>query len=262
MPFCPHCGTQVAQSANFCPNCGKNLATASAGTVVSPTVASGVNSVYTGDGYAVMLVSVGTATAAVAADLISDTCGYTDAEALVLVGNAPTLIAQNLTRQQAVYLSQCMTEYGLEAAIFDRTGNITLQSDVDTVFDANGSFLAGVAATLGLVGVANRIGGAVRRWTFNTRPVVYAPTRPVRRPPIRRQVIRRAPAPVPHPVPRAVVRPAPVPPRPAARPAPAQPVAPRPAGPASRPAGPSRPAPGPSRGSSTHPGGAGRKGRP
>ncbi|MBR0464163.1 MAG: zinc ribbon domain-containing protein, partial [Clostridia bacterium] len=135
MPFCPKCGAQVPQSANFCPNCGQNLAAAA--------VASGVNAVYTGDGYAVMLVSAGTASAAVAADLISDACGYTDAEALTLVANAPTLIAQSLTKQQAVYLAQCMTEYGLEAAIFDRTGSIALQSDVDSVFDGNGSFLAG-----------------------------------------------------------------------------------------------------------------------
>ena len=255
MPFCTNCGSRLADGANFCQVCGARVA------VAAVTTAQGIDAVYTGEGYAVMLVGSGQCSLIDAANLLSDTCGYTDAEAMALISNAPTLVAQNLTRQQAAYLAQTMTEYGLEAAVYDRSGNLTVTSDVDSVFDGSGSVLAGVAAILGLIDVGNRVAAAnVRRWTLRTRPVVYVPPRPPRRPPVRRQMFRTV-RPAPRAVPRVTVRPIPACPAPARpahpstlRPAPAphpstlRPARARPS--AQRPAGP-RPGgikPGPGRG--------------
>ena len=242
MAYCPKCGALLLDGANFCQSCGAKVS-----ALTQAAAAVGTDLIYAGDGYAVMLVDNGSCTPLAGANLLSDTCGYTDAEALALISNAPTLVAQSLTRQQAVYLAQCMTEYGLEVAVYDKSGNLTLTSDVDSVFDNGGSFLAGVASALGLIGVSNRIAqNNIRRWTLRTRPVVYTAPKPPRRPTVRRYTFRTAPAPRPRvfkpapaarPVPRAAVGPAPNP----------KAAHPRAAGSAHmpgtiRPAGPARPA--------------------
>ncbi len=135
-----------------------------------------------------MLVDHGSCGALTAANLISDTCGYTDAEAMQLVANAPTLIAQSLNREQAVYLAQALTEYGMQVTIYDRYGNQTFTSGLESVFDSAGSFLTKVAASLGLIGIANRITGAIRKLTLPHKPPVYRLNRPIQqRPPVRRQ---------------------------------------------------------------------------
>ena len=192
--------------ARFCSACGKALnqtyTPVNQGYVpVSQVVGTGnpyayTTPVYTGDGYAVMLVDCGVCSVPMVADLISDTCGYTDADARMLAINAPTLIAQNLTERQAAYLAQCLTEYGAQAAIYDRMGNKVLCSDVDSVFDGTGSFLTKVASALGLIGISNRITRTIRKLTLPSRPTVFTVPRPVVRPVVRRHNVRH-PAPMP-----------------------------------------------------------------
>ena len=221
MAFCSKCGAMLAEGANFCSNCGATVQTAPLAAqpvytqpvtvtqpvYTQPTYTQPVQTAYTytqpaytytGTGYAVMLVDNGSCGNLTAADLISDTCGYTDAEAMQIVANAPTLIAQNLTKDQAAYLAQALTEYGMQVAIYDRYGNQTFTTGLDSVFDGAGSFLTKVAASLGLIGIANRITGAIRKLTLPHKPPVYRLTKPViQRPPVRRQRIRTV-APRPH----------------------------------------------------------------
>ena len=109
--------------------------------------------------------------------------------------NAPTLIAQSLSQSQAAYLAQCLTEYGMEAAIYDRNGNQTFVSDVSSVFDSSGSLLTKVASALGLIGIGNRIAGAIRRIALPSRPPVYTLPMPIPKPPVRRHSIERQIAP-------------------------------------------------------------------
>ena len=200
MAFCSKCGVMLADGANFCSNCGAAVQAASVSTqavytqpvaVTQPVYTQPVTVTqpaytytqpaytYTGTGYAVMLVENGSCGSLTAANLIADTCGYTDAEAMQLVANAPTLIAQSLTRDQAVYLAQALTEYGIQVAIYDRYGNQTFTSGLESVFDSAGSFLTKVAASLGLIGIANRITGAIRKMTLPHKPPVYRLNRPV-----------------------------------------------------------------------------------
>ena len=95
----------------------------------------------------------------------------------------------------------------MEAAIYDRNGNQTFVSDVSSVFDNSGSLLTRVASVLGLIGIGNRITGAIRRITLPSRPPVYTLPKPMPKPPVRRHSIERqiAPslrmqrAPAPHP---------------------------------------------------------------
>ena len=194
MSYCAYCGALLSVDARFCSSCGAAVTQETAETSVSPTIAT---TVYTGDGYAVMLVGTGSCSLSVVANLISDICGYTDAEAMNLATNAPTLIARSLNQSQAAYLAQCLTEYGMEAAIYD-----------SSVFDSSGSLLTKVAGALGLIGIGNRIAGAIRRITLPSRPPVYTLPKPMPKPPVRRHSIERriAPSlrmqrdPVPHPL--------------------------------------------------------------
>ena len=205
MSYCAYCGALLSVDARFCSSCGAAVTQETSAASVNPTIAT---TVYTGDGYAVMLVGTGSCSLSVVANLISDICGYTDAEAMNLATNAPTLIARSLNQSQAAYLAQCLTEYGMEAAIYDRNGNQTFVSDVSSVFDSSGSLLTKVAGALSLIGIGNRIAGAIRRLTLPSRPPVYTLPKPMPKPPVRRHSIERriAPSlrmqrdPVPHPL--------------------------------------------------------------
>ena len=193
MSYCAYCGALLSVDARFCSSCGAAVTQETSAASVNPTIATPV---YTGDGYAVMLVGTGSCSLSVVANLISDICGYTDAEAMNLATNAPTLIARSLNQSQAAYLAQCLTEYGMEAAIYDRNGNQTFVSDVSSVFDNSGSLLTKVASALGLIGIGNRITGAIRRLTLPSRPPVYALRQPAPRPPVRRHtIVRQTPPP-------------------------------------------------------------------
>lgn len=192
MAYCLYCGAMLPTGAGFCSSCGAAVTQETAAASASPIIAT---TVYTADGYAVMLIGTGSCSLSTAVNLISDTCGYTDDEAMNLVSNAPTLIAQRLNQSQAAYLAQCLTEYGMEAAIYDRNGNQTFFSDVNSVFDSSGSLLAKVAGILGMIGAGNRITGAIRRLILPVRPTVYALRHTVSKPPVRRHDIHRIQAP-------------------------------------------------------------------
>ena len=196
MAFCPNCGAQAAAGSRFCTYCGTAISSVPAAVSAAAPYAYG--SVYTGTGYGVMLVSLDRCSRQAASDLLSDTCGYTDAEAMNLLGYIPTFVAQGLTQDQAVCLAQTLTEYGMQAAIYDRNGNCTMDSGMDSVFDSNGSLIGKVVETLGLIGIVNRISRAIRRLVLPKPPQVYKPPRPVVPPRPRRQVIHH-PAPVQRP---------------------------------------------------------------
>ncbi len=186
MASCPNCGAQVSMDSRFCSYCG---------TEVHPEAGTIAPSVYTGEGYGVMLLDLGNCGQVHAENLLSDTCGYTGAEAMVLLSRLPTFIAQNLLRDQAVYLAQALTEYGMHVAVYDKNGNRSLSSDLSSVFDSTGSLLTRVAGVLGLIGLRNRITHAVRRLTLPQPPIVYRmPTvRPA--PPPRRHAVHAVPDP-------------------------------------------------------------------
>lgn len=237
MSHCPNCGAEAGIGARFCTYCGTQLSAAPGASYA--TAAQG--------DYSVMLLSPGTCTAAAAAELVSDACGYTDAEAAELVRNAPITVARNLSETQAAYLAQALSEYGMEVSVYDKDGYREVETGCETVYDKRGGFLGTAAAVLGMIGIGNRI----------TRSMMHRMDYPHRfvgpRPPVFRAPRRPAPAPAPAPRPRQrIARPV-TPVRPP-RPAPGRPVVPaRPSQPAGR--GPA--APGISRG----PGGRGAGGR-
>ena len=240
MMYCAYCSSPLPEGSRYCPSCGAPAPREAASPVPSAAL------VYTGEGLAVMLLGPGSCPPSAVPGVLSDLCGYTEAEALVLAGCVPTLIARGLTETQAAYLAQCLTEYGMETAIYDRTGSLAFPSGVDTVFDRDGSLLGKVAGALGLIGIGNRITGAIRRLVLPERPAVYTLPRQVPPRPVRHHAIRRESILSPH------SQPQPAPPR-------HTPPKSAPSAPAPRPEarGEARRRPG----QGTHPGQRGRGGR-
>lgn len=197
MSYCPYCGGQLQLNAPFCPYCGQAVSGA-ASIPVMP--ASGTQD------YSLVLVSTGSCPQSQADDVIEDVLGYSGAEARSLVQMAPTQIAQYLTMQQAQYAAQALTEYGMQVAVFNGANAVDLgQYATGSVFNNDGSFIAGALAALATITVANRI----KRFTRWSRPsllsYLFAPRYRAPAPPRHVRRIIHRPLPV-QPAPRSVPR--------------------------------------------------------
>lgn len=152
---CEYCGRIIPEGSSYCPNCG-----APAPAVESSVAAAASDPVIqqgTGD-YSLILVSLGTCTAAAASDLLEDVLGYTSEQAASLFQMVPAQAAQQLTYEQATYLAKAMTEYGMEVSVRNGAGYISLEeSGTDSIFDSAGSFLAKAASVLGMITGVNRM---------------------------------------------------------------------------------------------------------
>ena len=172
--YCEYCGQLIETGARYCTSCGAPVSVSVQEETVSeqePVIAPG-----SGD-YTVTLISLGTCAQAAAADLLEDTLGYEESEAEDLFRLLPAQIAQQLTRQQAGYLAQAMTEYGMEVSVSNGSEYVTVEETADTesVFDKGGSFLGKVLAVLGTITGLNRM----RKFRRLDDPRVYAkPYRP------------------------------------------------------------------------------------
>jgi|GEM_PF-3527482 len=152
MAKCEYCGQYVDSSLSVCPYCGASL----------PAVAASTTTTATGD-YYVILSSLGSCSAAAARDLLSDLLGYSDAETAEIISVIPAMIAQQLTLDQARAIAQACAEYGMEVALKDSNGYVTLSDTGSSVYDSSGNFTAGVLATLATIGSINRM-LKFRRW--------------------------------------------------------------------------------------------------
>lgn len=263
MPFCPNCGNPVNAGDRFCANCGTPVAPVTV-PATAARVTANVNTDARSD-YRIVLVSKGSCSRTAAIDMLSDLLGYTDADAALIIDNAPMEAALGLTAIQAQYISQAITEYGMQVAIYNSDGYVDMGSRAtSSVYDADGSFLSVVAGVLTGLTVGNRV-SSFTRWT-RPAPVLFRPgyRRAAPLPTYRRRrpapipVVRHQAPPIPRPTPlpnrapkpsaRSVAgsRPLPVNPAPTPIPTKAAPGRPTPARPA--PTGPvatPHPAPGP-----------------
>ena len=154
--YCSHCGAEITAQANFCPYCGSALQSATASVSLLNKAASTARDINV---YNLVLVSRGSCDAVMAGDLLEDVFGYTDSESSNLVRMAPVVVGENLTAEEAATVAQLYTEYGMEVSVTDRQDQyVDLSGKANTsVFDSKGGLLAGVAAIIGALTVANRI---------------------------------------------------------------------------------------------------------
>ncbi len=154
--FCKNCGAELTEQSNFCPYCGSVLQSTTASISLLNKAASTAKAANV---YNLVLVSRGSCDAAMAGDLLEDVFGYTDTESSNLVRMAPVVVGENLTDKEAATVAQLYTEYGMQVSVTDSkdqyadlTGKAT-----SSVFDNSGKLLAGAAAIIGALTVANRI---------------------------------------------------------------------------------------------------------
>ena len=243
--FCSNCGQPIPDGARFCPNCGQE---------VVGNVSAIVNPAIVGTEYQIVLLSAGSCNLTTAREIISDLLGYTDAQATELLRMAPVEIACKLNAEQAMAISQALTELGLQVSIRNEAGYVDFNhSATNSIFSDTGTVLQSVMNVLGTLTLANRV-RKITRWTLDDpfrfifapryrRPAPPRYMRNFRRKPV---IVHRAPRTVPRPAGglRPIVRPAAAPkpalrpaPRPAVRPAAAPRPTARPAvGPVARPA--------------------------
>ncbi len=163
MSYCSYCGTAIDSSMKYCPSCGAPL-TASTASLQTYTA---VTEPAADADYAVVLVSRGTCAESTARDVLEDLLGYSSTDAKAILAAAPTEAAMNLTQVQAKYIAQALTEYGMQVSVWDGGNYVELDNDEtakSSIFDNAGSFLAGAAAVLGTITVANQV-KKFFRWT-------------------------------------------------------------------------------------------------
>ncbi len=154
--FCKNCGAELTEQSNFCPYCGSALQSATTSISLLNKAASTAQSANV---YNLVLVSRGNCDAAMAGDLLEDVFGYTDAESANLVRIAPVVVGESLTAEEAATVAQFYTEYGMQVSVTDgKDQYVDLTSKAtSSVFDNSGKLLAGAAAVIGALTVANRI---------------------------------------------------------------------------------------------------------
>lgn len=154
--YCINCGAELTVNGNFCPYCGSRLENTS---VSGSLLRKAVSTAQETNRYNLVLISKGTCDAVMAGDLLEDVFGYTDAESGNLVRMVPVVVAENLTSDEAATIAQMYTEYGMEVSITDENDQfVDLSSKAKkSVFDSYGELLAGAAAVIGTLTVANRI---------------------------------------------------------------------------------------------------------
>lgn len=154
--FCGNCGAELTAQTNFCPYCGQALQRTTSSISLLNKAASTAKAT---NEYNLVLVSKGTCDATMAGDLLEDVFGYTDSESGNLVRMAPVVVGENLTAEEAATVAQLYTEYGMEVSITDKQDQYVdlTHKAVSSVFDNKGNLLAGAAAVIGALTVANRI---------------------------------------------------------------------------------------------------------
>lgn len=204
MAFCSYCGKELTPDARFCSGCGSPVTDPAGGAIIpspetSPAEPLPVIDLNAPAEYGLVLYSIGTCAKSYADDVLEDILGYSDSEAKQILKVLPAQIAQNLTMEQAQYIAQALTEYGMQVAVVKGGNAVDVSANAtSSVFNSDGSFVAGALAALATISVTNRV-RRIRRWSlgnllsqlFRPRYRVVAPPRHVTRSPIRRE-----PAPV------------------------------------------------------------------
>lgn len=153
--FCKNCGAEVT-GGNFCQYCGQALTETTASISLMNKAVSTAN---LDDQYSLVLVSCGSCNKTMTGDLLEDVFGYTDTESANLINMAPVVVGEKLTASEAQTVAQLLSEYGVQVSVTNQQDQyVDLTSQATTsVFDNSGNLLAGAAAIIGALTVANRI---------------------------------------------------------------------------------------------------------
>lgn len=158
MAFCTNCGNPLNADMKFCPNCGTPVASVvpvsnpvnpqSSGIIdpdipaVSQPVSTPMNrpSMIPSPVFGtckILLNSIGKCSAQSAALILQNLLDYSETEVQQLLSAVPTLIAKDLTEQQAYYVTQTLQEYGMVNFYVNAGKTVKPDPQAASVFDAN-----------------------------------------------------------------------------------------------------------------------------
>lgn len=223
--FCPHCGQQVQNDANFCPACGTSLTLAfkaanHTGSVQQPVASQSVVSqpaipvyssvpvttVYSAsvpNDYLIILLDVGNCTKTAARDIFEEVLGYNASQARKLTDNCPIEIARNLTHEQALCICQLLTEYEMSVAVGNSQGYVDMEHYATaSVFTKNGTLLQKVNKVFTTLTDINRVTTFVRWSKSDPFRFIFRPRYTRVRPPV---YARKTPRPAPVHLPRMMI---------------------------------------------------------
>ena len=161
MIYCEYCGQGMDENDAYCKNCGAPAPVHFSAPEVQETTedtSANVTSASTGDGdYSVAIESIGSCSVTNATDILREALGYTIIEAQQLLGAVPTDCASNLSKEQATYIAQALTEYGMSVTILKNGTVVNLNEEAEeSVFDGAGSFIKKAILALGTLTAVNR----------------------------------------------------------------------------------------------------------
>jgi hypothetical protein len=108
--------------------------------------------------YSLILVSRGGCSPFTAADILQNTLGYTENEALSLTAVTPVRIAVSLDEEQTETLCRIFSEAGMDIEVHDINENeIHIQEDRRSVYDENGDLNGDTAKVLDTFGQKCRV---------------------------------------------------------------------------------------------------------
>lgn len=214
--FCPHCGQQVRDDINFCPACGTMLSMIETAPVSQPVViqhpvsydqqvisvqpavsaynTTPVVQTYQNalpNDYLIILLDVGNCTKTAARDIFEEVLGYTVTQARKLTDNCPIELARNLNHEQALYICQLLTEYGMSVAVGNSQGYVDMgHYATSSVFTKSGTLLQKVGKVFATLTTLNQVNTFISwnrsdpyRFVFRphydrVKPPVYARSTP------------------------------------------------------------------------------------
>lgn len=170
--FCAHCGAQLQEGAAYCSSCGTKVAAAETQTAQYTTYSGTTQQTSwpaPQNGCCnVMLSSLCSAGVLKAAQLVSDVCGYSLADATGLVSTLPAIVSYNVSLLQAKSVAQTLYANGLDVSVYNGTETVDFHTTEDTTWtpattadtalgSAGTRVAAAVAAVLATLTAANRL---------------------------------------------------------------------------------------------------------
>ena len=92
-------------------------------------------------------------------DLLEDIFGYSDSESKKLLSMVPVEVGKDMTEEEASYVAQMFSEYGIEVSVVNEDDEYVdlSKNAVKSIFNSDGSLILAAAAVIGALSAANRV---------------------------------------------------------------------------------------------------------
>lgn len=230
MIYCSSCGEKLEDKANFCWKCGSKVVTKTTSTKTTAKTTSTKttskttttkttatkSTTKTDDGYSIVLLSEGTLTVQQTAAVLVKLLGYSELQAYTLLTLLPAECVKGLTKTQARYVAQTLSELGMKVAVYYGKKPVDVSAEAtSSVFDEDGGIIATASKILSSLSPVNLLANFAKMVTPEKKeeePITFKPAFEPRAPkPQVKPVVQTIPKPEPKPAPQPMPTPQPKP---------------------------------------------------